>query len=63
MRSSAGVEEVLARLEEEKILGGVPLSRLAPEEPSWADLFLVAVTERTRRIDIDRFLDVLRGLA
>jgi glycine dehydrogenase subunit 1 len=63
VRSSAGVGEVLARLEEEKILGGVPLSRLAPEEPSWADLLLVAVTERTRRIDIDRFLDVLRGMA
>jgi glycine dehydrogenase subunit 1 len=62
LRSSADWNEVLARLEEEKILGGVPLARLAPEEPAFKDLLLVAVTERTRRIDIDRFLDVLRGL-
>ena len=63
VRCGTDVAGVLARLEEEKILGGVPLRRLAPDEPSWADLLLVAVTEKTRRIDIDRFLDVLMELA
>jgi glycine dehydrogenase subunit 1 len=55
------VAEVLARLEGEKILGGVPLARIAPDEAGWANLLLVAVTERNRRIDIDRFVDVLRS--
>jgi len=63
VRSSADVGHVLSRLEEEKILGGVPLARLAPEEAGWADLFLVAVTEKTRRLDIDRLLDVLRDIS
>jgi glycine dehydrogenase subunit 1 len=63
VRCGADVGQVLARLEEEKILGGVPLARLAPEEAAWSDLLLVAVTEKTRRIDIDRLLDVLRDLA
>ncbi|MEO6326936.1 MAG: aminomethyl-transferring glycine dehydrogenase subunit GcvPA [Thermoanaerobaculia bacterium] len=57
--SGVPVLELLARLEKEKILGGVPLHRLAPERRDWSDLLLVAVTERTRRSDMDRFLQVL----
>ncbi|HEV8267709.1 MAG TPA: aminomethyl-transferring glycine dehydrogenase subunit GcvPA [Thermoanaerobaculia bacterium] len=53
--------EVLARLEGEKILGGVPLARIAPDEADWSNLLLVAVTERNRRLDIDRYVDVLRS--
>ncbi len=55
------VDEVLSRLEAERILGGVPMRRLAPDEPETHDLLLVAVTERTRRVDIDRFLGTLRS--
>jgi len=63
VRCTPDVPRVLARLEEERILGGVPLARLAPEETGWRDLLLVAVTEKTRRLDMDRLLDVLRDLA
>jgi glycine dehydrogenase subunit 1 len=55
------VEEVLRRCEERKILGGVPMKRLAPAEARWHDLLLVAVTERTPRAGLDAFLDVLRS--
>jgi len=55
------VEEVLRRCEERKILGGVPMKRLAPGEPHRHDLLLVAVTERTPRAGLDAFLDVLRS--
>ncbi|HQR45983.1 MAG TPA: aminomethyl-transferring glycine dehydrogenase subunit GcvPA [Thermoanaerobaculia bacterium] len=55
------VGDVLARCEEKKILGGVPLARIAPEEEGWRDLLLVAVTERTPREGLDAFLDVLRS--
>jgi glycine dehydrogenase subunit 1 len=57
--SGVPMAELLARLEKEKILGGVPLQRLAPERRDWYDLLLVAVTERTQRQDMDRFLEVL----
>ena len=57
--SGVPILELLARLEKEKILGGVPMSRLAPERRDWRDHLLVAVTERTRRQDMDRFLEVL----
>lgn len=53
------VGDLLARLEEKKILGGVPMSRLAPGVAAWKDLLLVAVTERMRREEMDRFVDVL----
>ncbi|MGE5347309.1 MAG: aminomethyl-transferring glycine dehydrogenase subunit GcvPA [Acidithiobacillales bacterium] len=55
------VEEVLRRGEEKKILAGVPVKRLAPEEPRRHDLLLVAVTERIPRSGLDAFLDVLRS--
>jgi glycine dehydrogenase subunit 1 len=61
LRCGPPVEEVLRRCEERKILGGVPMKRLAPAEARWHDLLLVAVTERTPRAGLDAFLDVLRS--
>jgi glycine dehydrogenase subunit 1 len=61
IRCGPPVEQVLRRCEAKKILGGVPLSRIAPEEKGWRDLLLVAVTERTPREGLDAFLDVLRS--
>jgi glycine dehydrogenase subunit 1 len=61
IRCRARIEDVLARAEAAKILGGVPFFRLAPAERHWHDLLLVAVTERTPRTGLDAFLDVLRG--
>ncbi len=63
LRSGGAVEDLLFRLEKEKILGGVPLARIAPDEPAWKDLLLVALTERNERDDIDRFVSVLRSLS
>ena len=57
------VDRVLAELESERILGGVPVRRLAPEETKWHDLLLVAVTERNTREEMDRFASVLRRLS
>jgi glycine dehydrogenase subunit 1 len=48
-RPAAGVVE---RLAAEKILGGVPLSRLAPESAEAADLLLVAATELNTDSDL-----------
>lgn len=46
------VGPVLAKLEKEGILGGVPLARFEPERTSE---ILVAVTERHKKEDLDRF--------
>jgi len=61
LRCGPPVDEVLKRLEEKQILGGVPFARLAPLSGEHEDLLLVAVTERVRREDLDRYLDVLKG--
>jgi glycine dehydrogenase subunit 1 len=61
IRCGPPIDEVLRRLEAEKILGGVPYSRIAPKETDLGDILLAAVTERTQRKDMDRFLSVLRG--
>ena len=41
-KPAAGVVEQLAK---RRILGGVPVSRLCPDQPELADLLLVAATE------------------
>jgi glycine dehydrogenase subunit 1 len=61
LRSGPPVAEVLERLEKKQILGGVPYARLSPASGEHEDLLLVATTERIRREDLDRFLDVLKG--
>jgi len=51
-------EELLARLEGEDILAGIPLSRYFPE---MSDRLLVCVTEIHSRADIDRLVAALKG--
>ena len=59
LRCDPPVEEVLSALGKEGILGGVPLARIAPDEPAWKDLLLVAVTERNTREELDRYAAAL----
>jgi glycine dehydrogenase subunit 1 len=55
-RPAAPVVEALAA---RRILGGVPVSRLYPDDPSLANLLLVAATETTTPHDIDAFARAL----
>jgi glycine dehydrogenase subunit 1 len=55
-RTGGDVEGLLARLRDRGILGGVALG---PDYPELADAFIVAVTERHRREDLDRFAGAL----
>ncbi len=49
------VEELAAR----GVLGGVPASRLWPDDPDLADLLIVAATETNTPADIERFASAL----
>lgn len=60
VRSRRPVDEVLAQLRQHKILGGVPLGRW---EPEYQDCFLVAVTEKRRREELDEYAARLGALA
>lgn len=55
-RREGDVPGLLGRLRDDGILGGVPLG---PDYPDLEDCFLVAVTERHRREDLDRFVKAL----
>ncbi|MGH7280101.1 MAG: aminomethyl-transferring glycine dehydrogenase subunit GcvPA [Polyangiaceae bacterium] len=58
-RSKKGdVAPLLSRLENEGILAGVPIARFEPDRT--ADL-LIAVTERHKRADLDRFVLSMQG--
>jgi glycine dehydrogenase subunit 1 len=61
LRCGPGVDEILRRAEERKILAGVPFARLDPNGSAHRDLLLVAVTERVPRVGLDGLLDVLRS--
>ena len=56
VRSAEPVPELLAGLEAEGILAGVPLG---PDYPELEDAFLVAVTEANPPADLDRLTDAL----
>ncbi len=58
VRSTEPVDEVLSRLEQEKILGGIPLG---DDYPEMADCFLVCVTEQNQRAEIDDLVAALKG--
>jgi glycine dehydrogenase subunit 1 len=58
VRCEGGVEPVLARLEGEGILAGIPL---AADYPELADCLLVCVTEQNSREDIDALVTALAG--
>ena len=55
-KAAAPVVEALA---ERRILGGVPASRLWPDDPALAPILLVAATETTSDADIDAFATAL----
>jgi glycine dehydrogenase subunit 1 len=59
LRCGPGVDAVLARAEERKILAGVPWARLDPRGTDHRDVLLVAVTERVPRAGLDGLLAVL----
>ena len=61
LRCGPGVDAVLRRAEEKKILAGVPYARLDPLGSAHRDLLLVAVTERVPRAGLDGLLAVLRS--
>ena len=54
---SGDAEKVLAHARKNGVLAGVPLGRF---DPKLADCFLVAVTEKRTRAEIDRLVEVLR---
>jgi glycine dehydrogenase subunit 1 len=58
-RRSGKAGPMLAALAAQKILGGVDLGRWYPERD---DSFLVAVTERHTRADLDRLVDALKAI-
>jgi glycine dehydrogenase subunit 1 len=63
LRCPVPARDVLAELEKAQILGGVPLERIAPDEPGWTDLLLVCVTERNRKEELERYATTLRRIA
>ncbi len=54
--------EAIERLADMKILGGVPLSRLYPNDPDMKNRLLVAVTETVTEEDMDRLVCALKEL-
>ncbi|MEX2355584.1 MAG: aminomethyl-transferring glycine dehydrogenase subunit GcvPA [Thermaerobacterales bacterium] len=59
IRSKLPVPDVLAELQEQRILGGLAL---APYYPDLADCFLVAVTEKRTRAELDHFVARLEAI-
>lgn len=50
----------IEKLGEKGILGGVPVSRLIPDDPDMANLLLVAATETCTTSDMDEFVAALK---
>ncbi len=59
VRTTRGVSEALSACRRADILGGVPLARL---DDRYEDCFLVAVTEKRTRAEIDRLAEALDGV-
>jgi glycine dehydrogenase subunit 1 len=51
--------EVVERLAEREVLGGVPVSRLIPGDPTLENLIVVAATETNTDEDVSRFVRTL----
>jgi len=51
--------QVVEALAAKRVLGGVPVSRLIPDDPAMANLLLVAATETVSDADIDTFVSAL----
>ncbi|HVB18488.1 MAG TPA: glycine dehydrogenase, partial [Stellaceae bacterium] len=60
LRLPSPAAPVVAALAARGVLGGIPVSRLYPENPKLADLLLVAATETVTPEDIDRLEAALR---
>ena len=59
VRVDGNANAIVEKLAEQKILGGVPVSRLAPLDPELSNLVIVAATELTTTDDIERFAAAL----
>src|SRR5690606_37142992 len=59
VRTSADPEELVQRLLDYQIIGGLPLGRFYPE---LSDAILFCVTEARTKEEIDRLVDALEGL-
>jgi glycine dehydrogenase subunit 1 len=62
IRIDGNAATLVERLAEREILGGVPVSRLEPRRPDFADLLVVAATELTTDDDIRRLAAALGEL-
>ena len=62
LRLSSSAGAAVEALVEQRVLGGVPLSRLYPKAPEFANHLLVAVTEMTEESDMDALVEGLRGV-
>jgi len=54
--------EAVERLADVEVIGGVPLSRLYPQNPDMKNRMLVAVTETVTENDMDRLVQELKEL-
>lgn len=59
VRLSGSAEDIVDRLAQIPILGGVPVGRLYRDRPELEPLLLVAVTETTTETDVDRLVEAL----
>jgi len=62
IRLSSSAVAVVDDLVAKRVLAGVPLSRLYPDAPEFANALLVAVTEMTEESDMDALVEGLRGV-
>ncbi|MBE7635577.1 aminomethyl-transferring glycine dehydrogenase subunit GcvPA [Sneathiella sp. P13V-1] len=62
LRLPVDAEEVVGKLAEQEILGGVPVSRLMPDVEGAKHLLLVAVTETSTDEEIDQFVSALKEI-
>jgi glycine dehydrogenase subunit 1 len=61
IRTSLPAGDLIERLARRGILGGVPVSRLEPTDPSVANLIVLAATELTTDSDISALCVALAG--
>ncbi len=56
-------EDALEKLAEKKILGGVPVARLIPNNTDVKNLLLITVTETNSEEEVDQLVDALKEIA
>jgi glycine dehydrogenase subunit 1 len=62
LKLSKNAAEVVEELAARHILGGVPVSRLIPENPEFENMLLVAVTETCAESDLTAFVAALKEI-